>query len=314
MSERTAATRRAFLAASLGAAVPLFVGAPAARASGVSASLRFLKIRHSTFLVEMEGIRVLFDPCFSRDLGLGPLIASRSPAMEPERVGRHELLLVTSGRADHFDARGVRRLGSGRPWCFVPDDDVARSLRDAGHRRVRVVVPGDVFDVAGVEVSVSPSQDGLSGGRAVGYRLSRGGRTLWHTGAPPPLDVFSPPLRFARAHESEVVLACWDEISSAEGRRLTMSALDGQILAALASARIVIPAHDDGAPTWLGGLVLRREPGPGERSLPGGPRVVVAEHGLWYRVAEDGVSDDGIAAGERAEGRRPDAKRRRGRP
>ncbi len=290
MSERTRLPRRAFLAGL--AALPLAASLPA-RAEA-RATLRLLKIRHSTFLVEIDGVRALFDPTFARDLGLGPLLTARPPALEPERVGRHELLLVTSGRADHVDAASLRRLGDGRPWCFVPSDDVASALRDAGHRRVRVVVPGDVFEAAGVEVSVSPSQDGLSGAAAVGYRLSRRGRALWHMGAPPPLDVFADPVRWARAHPSEIVLACWDEFASADGRRITMGALDGQILAALADARVVVPAHDDAVPTWLGGLLLRREPGPSARSLPRGPRVVVVEQGVWYRVSEDSAADEGV--------------------
>lgn len=301
MSDQTRRSRRAFLWGAAGVAASVTAGfAPRARAAGTEA-LRLLKIRHSTFLVDIDGIRALVDPCFARGLGLGPLAVAPPPALEPERIGRHELLLVTSGRADHFDARSARRLG-GRPWCFVPHDDVARALRDAGHRRVRVVTPGDVFEVAGVEVSVSPSQDGLTGAPAVGYRLARNGRSVWHTGAPPPLDVFSEPVRWARAHESELVVACWDAVSSADGRRVTMSALDGQILAALARARVVVPSHDDAALSLLGGLVLRQERGPGARSLPGGPRVVVVERGVWYRVAKEGARA-GARPGEGPRGR-----------
>lgn len=308
MSARTRLGRRAFLAGS--AALPLALALPA-RADEERVGLRLLKVRHSTFVVELGGVRALIDPCFSRDLGLSPFVTAGPPALEPERAGRHELLLVTSGRPDHFDPRGARRLGGGRPWCFVPDDDVARALRDAGHRRVRVVRAGDVFEVAGVEVSVSPSQDGLSGRAAVGYRLSRGGRALWHTGAPPPLDLFAAPLAWARAHPSEVVVACWDAFATVEGRRITMGALDGQILAALAGARVVVPAHDDAAPSALGGLLLRHEPGPGERSLPGGARVVVVEHGVWYRVAEDSGAERGVAP-LAASGRRRSRPRRGG--
>lgn len=305
MSGRTRLGRRAFLRGS--AALSLALALPS-RAADERTTLRLLKVRHSTFLVELGGVRALLDPCFSRDLGLSPFVSARPPALEPERAGRYELLLVTSGRADHFDARALSRLGGGRPWCFAPDDDVARALRDAGHRRVRVVKAGDVFEVAGVEVSVSPSQDGLTGRPAVGYRLARGGRALWHTGAPPPLDVFAAPVSWARAHPSEVVLACWDAFATVEGRRITMSALDGQILAALAGARVVVPSHDDARATALGGLLLSHEPGPDARSLPGGPRVVVVEHGVWYRVAEDGGAEQG-APPRRGEGRRDEARR-----
>lgn len=309
MNAKKRLERRAFL---MGAGALALLGALPLHAAKGLVTLRLLKVRHSTFLLDMGGVRALVDPSFSRDLGLSPLITSRAPALLPERVGRHELLLITSGRSDHFDAQGVRALGDGRPYCFVPDDDVARALRNAGHRRVRVVVPGDVFEVAGVEVRVSPSQDGLTGAPAVGYRLSREGRTVWHTGAPPPLDVFAAPLAFAREHPSELVLACWDAMATVEGRRITMSALDGQILAALAKARVVVPAHDDAAPSWLGGFLLRRERGPSERSLPGGPRVVVVEHGLWYRIAESSASDSGLGPdGEGASGR---GRRRRGAP
>jgi L-ascorbate metabolism protein UlaG (beta-lactamase superfamily) len=274
-------TRRRFVVAAGAALLAL-----PARAATEPASLRLCKLRHSSFLVELGGVRALFDPSFARGLGFGPLLEAPEPGLTASRVGAHQLLLVTSGRADHFHARGARELKGRDTWCLAPSDAVAKKLRGLGYARVRVVGSGDVVMAAGVEVRVSPAAEDVFGGAAVGYRLTRGGRSLWHTGAPRPLDMDGGPVRFAREHESEAVLACWDALSVPHGRRVTMGALDAQLLAALARARVVIPQHDDARPSWLGGLVLGSERGPERRSLPGGPPMVVVERGVWYRLRQ----------------------------
>lgn len=277
--------RRALKAAALGA-LALAAG-PAWASSRGPSRLRLLKVRHSTFLLELDDTRALVDPCFSRGLGFGPLFDAAPPSLLPEDVGALDLLLVTSSRPDHFDPRGVRRLARRDAFCMAPDEDVAKRLRSAGFSRVRVVAPGDVFELRGVKVEVSPSEDGLGLAPQVGYRLSRRGRSVWHMGAPPPVEVFADTAAFARQHPSEVVLACWDG-TRALGRRLSMGAADGELLAALAKARFAIPQHDGGPPGLLGALLLER--GPARREpLPQGPRVFVVEPGVWYRVASTSV-------------------------
>jgi L-ascorbate metabolism protein UlaG (beta-lactamase superfamily) len=275
-------TRRALLALAGLALLP--GGARAARARGLT-PLRLMKVRHSTFLLDVGGVRVLVDPCFSRDLGWGPLLDVPPAALGPERVGRPALLLVTNGRSDHFDVRSLGELPGRDAWCFVPDDVVAKKLRHAGFSRVRVVQGGDRFEVGGVRVDVSPGADGLTARPAVGYRLSRRGRSVWHAGSPPPLDLAPAIVRWARAHQTEVALCCWDAWSTGDGRRLTMGSLDAQLLAALARARTVVATCDDVRPSLPGSLLLAREPGRARREIAGGPRVVVAERGVWYRVA-----------------------------
>jgi L-ascorbate metabolism protein UlaG (beta-lactamase superfamily) len=288
--QETRDTRRRFLreAGMGGIAAIAAVTLGAKRASAEASrpgSLRLLKVRHSTFLVELADRRVLVDPAFSRGLGFGPLVDAPQPALPAHRVGALDLVCVTQARSDHFDPRGIAELPGRRSHCFVPDEGSARKLRHLGFSRVRVVRPGDRFWVGGVRVDVSPASDGLFGGPAVGYRFGRAGRSLWHTGATAPLDLDDGPARWAREHKSEVVLACWDGAEVADGRRLSSGPLDAQLTAALARARVVIPQHDDAHPTLVGRGLWSREEGVASREIRDGPRVVVVERGVWYRVA-----------------------------
>jgi len=266
-----------------GAAALLLAGGASAREGRVS--LRLMKLRHSMFLLELGDRRALVDPCFSRGLGFGPVLDVAPPALPAERVGRYDLLLVTSGRADQFSARSLKELPGRSAWCLVPDETVARKLRHAGYRRVRVVAGGDRLEVAGLQVEVAPSVDALTGRAAVGYRLARGPRSIFHAGTPPPLDLAADLVRWARQHPTEVALCPWDAWTLADGRRVTMGSLDAQLLAALLRARTVVATCDDARPSLVGGLLATRVPGAPRSELADGPRVVVAEPGVWYRVA-----------------------------
>lgn len=275
----SAMTRRGLLA---GAGALLVAGGARARRA---TSLRVLKLRHSSFLVELGDARALVDPCFSRGLGFGALVDAPEAALPPGRVGRHEALLVTCGRPDLFSPRTLAALPGRDAYCLVPDDDVRKALRYLGYRRVRVVRGGDEVRVAGLDIAVAPSVDGLGARPAVAYRIARDGRSVFHAGAAPPLDLAGDLVRWARKRWAEVVVAPWDAWTLGGRRRLTMGSLDAQLLAALMRARAVVSSCDDARPSAVGGLLMSREPGAPQRELAEGPRVVVAEPGVWYRVA-----------------------------
>jgi L-ascorbate metabolism protein UlaG (beta-lactamase superfamily) len=269
------------LCCGLGAAI-----APAARAASPGpGALRLLKLRHATFLVDIGGVRALIDPTFVRDLGLGPFLNAPAPALLPAQVGAVDLLLVTSGRSDHFAARGLGPIARARPYALVPDDVVAKRLRHLGMRRVRVVEPGDTFTVRGVDVEITPARDLLSGRPAFGYRLRRRGRTLWHTGPLPPIDLFGDAAEFARTHPTEVLLAAADGTRLGASFRVSMGAEDARLLGEVAGARYVVPAQDGFKPAGLGHLLLKRvESG----AAPVRAKLTPVEDGRWVRVARPG--------------------------
>ncbi len=275
-------TRRTFLAGSA-----LSLALPAWGAAGdddESTPLRILRVRHRTTLVDIGGARALFDPCFTAGLGAGVLFRAGEPALAPEDAGEVDLLLVGAHEPGAFSGESTARLRGRAASCFVADERTATVLRHQGYKRVRVVVPGDVFETRNVIVRVSPSRGVFGNQHGVGFLLERGGRTFWHAGAPPPLDVADGAVLFARAHRAEVMTACAWGLSVA-GAPLTLDREDALILAGLCRARYALLLDDDAGPNAIGGLVLSSRPG--SRKPPPGVRVkvVVVEPGRWYRVA-----------------------------
>lgn len=282
-------SRRTLLVSSAGLLAGVARAAPPSLPS--LSSLRIMRVRHRTTLVELGSAagdeyrgprRALLDPCFSPGLGAGMVFRAGEVPLLPEEVGEIDLLLVSAHEPGAFSGDSTRRLRGRSASCLVADERTACTLRHQGYRRVRVVVAGDVFRTRDVVVHVSPSRAVL-GGPAVGFHLERGARTLWHAGAPPPLDVADGAIAFARTQRAEVMTACPWGLSLA-GRPLTLDREDALILAGLCQARYALLLDDDAAPTALAAFVLTARPG--SRRVPPGSRVKVAilEPGRWYRV------------------------------
>ena len=253
-------------------------------AFATSLPLRLLKIRHSAFLVELNSVRVGIDLCFATNLNMGPLFSAPSSTRLPESVGELDLLLFSSARGDHFDAFALKRMPHRNATCLVADAALAKRLRNLGFRRIEQVRAGQQISLRGLEITVSPSQELWGLGAAVGFHLRCATRSVWHMGAPPPLDLFSATVDFARRHPAEVVLACADG-QRLLGRPLGMALDDALLLGALAQARIVIPQHDAAKPTPLAALLWERPP-MRPLSLPPTTRLVSLESNIWYRVRE----------------------------
>ncbi len=272
---RTVVHRRAFLFAVPGVAL----ASAAARATG--GTLRFVRVRHRTLLIEIDGRRVLVDPSFEHAFGAPGLVAAPPPAFDAGAVGDLDLLLVTGSEPGAFSAASTRRLRDRGMSCLVPDEAIAKALRHQGFGRVRVVAGGERHHIAGIDVRVSPSAS-LAAFPGVGFHLARGGRSLWCAGAPPPIDVDGRAAAFARANPAEVAAVCALGLSVG-GMHLTLDADDALLLGRLSRARHLVPLHLDATPTGLGALVVaqtRAVRGP----VPGGPRLVAVPAGTWCRV------------------------------
>ena len=55
-------------------------------------TLRWLKVRHATFLVELDGLRLLFDPWFGREPLTGVALEAPAPSPRVEGLGRVDVL------------------------------------------------------------------------------------------------------------------------------------------------------------------------------------------------------------------------------
>ncbi|MGM0577708.1 MAG: MBL fold metallo-hydrolase [Myxococcota bacterium] len=147
---------------------------------------RLMWIGHASFLVEVDGVRILIDPIFGRAGGI-PRVA-RAPVI-PERMPRPDVILITHGHRDHMCGRSIRRVVS----RFGPDVLVAlpRGLRRHLPGNVRRVVELEWwqhFDVRDVSFTLVPAQHWhhrhlVDRNRALwGGWVIEGSRTVYHSG------------------------------------------------------------------------------------------------------------------------------------
>ena len=270
-------SRRAFQSG-LAAGVSL-LAAPVALAHPAG-HLRFLKVRHGCFLIDLGGLRVLVDPWFSRPPADGVVWEAPRPALSPQALGRIDVVLVTCEMWDRADIASLLSLHPKRAFCFTGAPQVAKRLRQVGFRRVREVRAGDVFSVRGLVVEVSAGADRRAGAPSVGYRLRASDRQVWITGALAPLDVDDRPFEWIRGRPCEVVFGAVDRMAlGPAGMRID----DALLLARLAHARFLVPALD--GLTWV--RPLNRWLGAPAHAGPmraGRVLRVDAELGVWNRV------------------------------
>ena len=250
-------TRRSSLVCALLTATSAALGVPrraSARAPDAppgAPTLRFLKVRYGTFLVELGGVRVLIDPSFAPGLSSPAFFDVGAPADGPESLGRVDVILVTSSAPSAFQPAALARLHARDALCLVGDPQVEKALRFHGLTRTLALRPDDVTSARGLSIRASPAS-APGAAPAVGFHLELGGRTLWHTGRAPPLDVTDGPARFAAAHSAEVVLACAEGLGDQTGATESMDPDDALLVARLARARSMVPAYDDAPLTPLG--------------------------------------------------------------
>jgi L-ascorbate metabolism protein UlaG (beta-lactamase superfamily) len=263
-------------------------------AAGPFASLRFLHIRHRTYLIELGPHRILTNPWFSRGPGVPIFARAPAPAMMPQDVGQLDLILVTSGDSVHFDPHGIRKLPERQSYCFVPDEGVATKLRSCGYRRVRVVTAGDSWTVNGIQVTVSKGEPDIGGNPSVGYRIGFGNRSIWQTGALRPLAKNHSALSFARSHPTEVLLANSIPIGSPQfGLPLIPPAMtdeDAAFLGRVARSRVVVCSKNKySPPQWMDWIYNRYFGTATTDRSPATPRFLSPQLGRWYRVLRAGT-------------------------
>jgi L-ascorbate metabolism protein UlaG (beta-lactamase superfamily) len=117
-------------------------------------------IGHSSFLLQMDGRKVLIDPVFAKRLVV--LRRQRRPGLLVEELPPIDLVLLTHAHMDHLDVsslrrviRATRRLTGKTPEVVVPKgvEDLVSSL---GFSQVHGLAWWEQIDVQGLHVTMTP--------------------------------------------------------------------------------------------------------------------------------------------------------------
>ena len=113
---------------------------------------------HAMWLVEAEGLRLLFDPLLEPTHHAGVFEVRPRRTVRASAL-RADFILVSHRHGDHFDVPSLRRLAALDPDSVVltPDDLVAWAARELGFRTVHVIPPGQKVTLDRVRVVTTPS-------------------------------------------------------------------------------------------------------------------------------------------------------------
>ncbi len=149
-------------------------------------------IGHSSFLLQVDGRKVLIDPVFSKRLIL--LRRQRHPGVLIEELPPVDLVLLTHAHMDHLDlaslrrvVRATRRLSGRAPDVVVPRgvEDLVESL---GFSQVHRLEWWEQINVQGLKITMTPCRHwGARMFRDVhrgygGYVVEGDGQSVYHSG------------------------------------------------------------------------------------------------------------------------------------
>lgn len=107
----------------------------AARDAG--AQLIVMWLGHASFLIEIDGLRIITDPLFGR---ASPLVARQAPApLTAQQITDVDVVLLTHGHRDHFDASSLASLANhNQDALFVTPVGLNRALPGSCKRKLEV--------------------------------------------------------------------------------------------------------------------------------------------------------------------------------
>lgn len=117
-------------------------------------SPRLTWIGHASFLLQMAGRGVLFDPVMSRRLGIYPRYTP--PGLVPEQLPPVDTLLISHNHYDHLDVPTLRRLRKDL-WVGVPLG-LGDLLRRLGFREVHELDWWQSLDTGDLRISLVPAR------------------------------------------------------------------------------------------------------------------------------------------------------------
>ncbi len=120
--------------------------------------MEWTSLGHATWLCEVAGLRILFDPLLE-DAHYGGVFEVTPPRELSVEALRPDFVVVSHRHADHFDVASLRRLAELDPDTVVvsPDALVIRAAARLGFRAVREVAPGTRVELDGATLLTTPS-------------------------------------------------------------------------------------------------------------------------------------------------------------
>jgi L-ascorbate metabolism protein UlaG (beta-lactamase superfamily) len=158
-------------------------------------------IGHSSFLLQVDGRKVLVDPVFSKRLIV--LRRQREPGLLVEELPPIDLILLTHAHMDHLDMASLRRVirATRKLTGATPEVVVPKGVEDLVHRlgfsRIHGLEWWDTTEVAGLKVTMTPCKHwGARLFRDVhrgygGYVVEGGDQRVYHSGDTAYFDGFS---------------------------------------------------------------------------------------------------------------------------
>jgi L-ascorbate metabolism protein UlaG (beta-lactamase superfamily) len=149
-------------------------------------------IGHSSFLLQVDGRKILVDPVFSKHLIV--LRRQRRAGLRVEDLPPIDLVLLTHAHMDHLDMaslrrviRATRRLTGATPEVVVPKgvEDLVERL---GFAKIHGLEWWDEAEIAGLKVTMTPCKHwGARMFRDVhrgygGYVIEGAGQRIYHSG------------------------------------------------------------------------------------------------------------------------------------
>ncbi|MCR5087850.1 MAG: MBL fold metallo-hydrolase [Lachnospiraceae bacterium] len=163
---------------------------PGAISRAADGELKVIWLGHSSSLVQMGSVNLLFDPVLSKKigvLGVGPRRFSEVP-VAAEDMPEIDILFLSHDHYDHLDYDSVLALDS-RVGCYVVPDGIDGILQGWGIEasKIYAMQPWEAVTIAGVTLTFTPAQH--SGGRGlgaatlcVGVHVADASHTLFYTG------------------------------------------------------------------------------------------------------------------------------------
>ncbi len=124
---------------------------------GLPGTSRIFWIGHASFMVVMDGLRMVIDPVFGRAGGVVPRLIA--PAARAEELGEISAVLITHGHHDHLDPKSLRQLAEANRdlGVFIVPSGLGRAL-PAACRPVVELGWWQYVTLASVRIHMVPAQ------------------------------------------------------------------------------------------------------------------------------------------------------------
>ncbi len=137
-----------------------------------TAADRIVFLGHATTLVELEGVRLLFDPLLR---GRVLHLRRQVPPVDESLFAGPDAVLISHSHQDHLDLPSLRRLG--RETRLIVPSGAGMWLESKGFADVSEMDVGEVLKVAGLDITavVAHHNGGRIGGpqaKALGYLVA----------------------------------------------------------------------------------------------------------------------------------------------